>query len=131
MANLPMLSKPGNFLEHLTKLETYFRINEVNKSADKKDILMLSLSADVANRAQGIDANVPPFDGQDWRDFAESVRSRMIPKASAAILRSQFEGMRQAPAEYSVDYLVRKNALFLKAFPGDTRGDRAMPVSYT
>ena len=130
LANLPMLSKPGNFLEHLTKLETYFRINEVNKSADKKDILMLSLSADVANRAQGIDANVPPFDGQDWRDFAESVRSRMIPKASAAILRSQFEGMRQAPAEYSVDYLVRKNALFLKAFPGDTRGDRAMPVSY-
>ena len=130
LANLPMLAKPGNFMEHLTKLETYFRINEVTRSSDKKDILMLSLSADVANRAQGIDANLAPFDGQDWREFAESVRSRMIPKASAAILRSQFESLRQSPAEYAIDYLVKKNALFLKAFPGDAGGDRAMPVSY-
>ena len=130
LANLPILTKPGNFMEHLTKLETYFRINEVTKNNDKKDILMLSLSAEVANRAQGIDANLAPFDGQNWRDFSESVRSRMIPKASAAILRSQFEAMKQAPAEYAIDYLVKKNALFLKAFPGDVRGERAMPVSY-
>ena len=130
LANLPLLAKPGNFMEHLTKLETYFRINEVTKSSDKKDILMLSLSAEVANRAQGIDANLAPFDGQNWREFAESVRGRMIPKASAAILRSQFESLKQSPAEYAIDYLVKKNALFLKAFPGDAGGERAMPVSY-
>lgn len=130
LANLPILAKPGGFMEHLTKLETYFRINEVSKDADKKDILMLSLSAEVSSRTQGIDASTEPFSAQTWREFAESVRSRMIPKASASILRTQFESMKQEAGEYAVDYLVKKNALFLKAFPGDTRGERAMPVSY-
>ena len=130
LANLPMLSKAENFLEHRTKLETYFRINDVTKDSDKKDVLMLSLTAEVANRTQGIDACEEPFTGQTWRQFAESVRSRMIPKASAAILRTQFESMKQSATEYAIDYLVRKNALFLKAFPGDDRRERAMPVSY-
>ena len=130
LANLPILAKPGGFIEHLTKLETYFRINEVVREADKKDILMLSLSAEVSSRAQGIDASAEPFLSQSWREYTETVRGRMIPKASAAILRTQFEGMKQEPAEYAVDYLVKKNALFLKAFPGDSGGERAMPVSY-
>ena len=41
LANLPILTKPGNFMEHLTKLETYFRINEVTRNNDKKDILKI------------------------------------------------------------------------------------------
>ena len=91
LANLPILAKPGGFIEHLTKLETYFRINEVVREADKKDILMLSLSAEVSSRAQGIDASAEPFLSQSWREYTETVRGRMIPKASAAILRTQLK----------------------------------------
>jgi len=92
---------------------------------NKKDVLILSLSPEVAVRVQGVDSQADPYAAMDFDEFSRGVGERMVPKASASILRSQFDSTKQKPGEYCVDYLVKKHAIFVKAYPGNS-----MPVSF-
>ena len=125
LANLPSLTKASGYNEHLNKIKTFFRLNEVTTEQNKKDLLILSLAPEVAVRAQGVDSQADPYSTMDFDEFAKVVGERMVPKASASILRSQFDSTKQKPGEYCVDYLVKKHAIFIKAYPGGS-----MPVSF-
>ena len=125
LATMPILTKAAGYTEHLTKLKTFFRLNEVVTDQNKKDVLILSLSPEVAVRVQGVDSQADPYAAMDFDEFSRGVGERMVPKASASILRSQFDSTKQKPGEYCVDYLVKKHATFVKAYPGNS-----MPVSF-
>merc|ERR1711952_238870 len=55
LATMPILTKASGYKEHLTKLKTFFRLNEVTTDQNKKDVLVLSLGPEVAVRVQGVD----------------------------------------------------------------------------
>ena len=125
LATMPILTKASGYKEHLTKLKTFFRLNEVTTDQNKKDVLVLSLGPEVAVRVQGVDTEADPYAAMDFEEFASGVGERMVPKASASILRSLFDSTKQKPGEYCVDYLVKKHATFVEAYPGNS-----MPVSF-
>ena len=125
LAQMPILTKASGYKEHLTKLKTFFRLNEVTTDQNKKDVLVLSLGPEVAVRVQGVDTEADPYAAMDFEEFSSGVGERMIPKASASILRSLFDSTKQKPGEYCVDYLVKKHATFVEAYPGNS-----MPVSF-
>ena len=125
LAQMPILTKASGYKEHLTKLKTFFRLNEVTTDQNKKDVLVLSLGPEVAVRVQGVDTEADPYAAMDFEEFSKGVGERMVPKASASILRSSFDSTKQKPGEYCVDYLVKKHATFVKAYPGNS-----MPVSF-
>ena len=125
LASMPILTKAAGYTEHLTKLKTFFRLNEVVTDQNKKDVLVLSLGPEVAVRVQGVDTEADPYAAMDFEEFSRGVGERMVPKASASILRSSFDSTKQKPGEYCVDYLVKKHATFVKAYPGNS-----MPVSF-
>ena len=125
LATMPILTKASGYKEHLTKLKTFFRLNEVTTDQNKKDVLVLSLGPEVAVRVQGVDTEADPYAAMDFEEFSSGVGERMIPKASASILRSLFDSTKQKPGEYCVDYLVKKHATFVEAYPGNS-----MPVSF-
>ena len=125
LATMPILTKASGYKEHLTKLKTFFRLNEVTTDQNKKDVLVLSLGPEVAVRVQGVDTEADPYAAMDFEEFSSGVGERMVPKASASILRSLFDSTKQKPGEYCVDYLVKKHATFMEAYPGNS-----MPVSF-
>ena len=125
LAQMPILTKASGYKEHLTKLKTFFRLNEVTTDQNKKDVLVLSLGPEVAVRVQGVDTEADPYAAMDFEEFSSGVGERMVPKASASILRSLFDSTKQKPGEYCVDYLVKKHATFVEAYPGNS-----MPVSF-
>ena len=125
LAQMPILTKASGYKEHLTKLKTFFRLNEVTTDQNKKDVLVLSLGPEVAVRVQGVDTEADPYAAMDFEEFSRGVGERMVPKASASILRSLFDSTKQKPGEYCVDYLVKKHATFVEAYPGNS-----MPVSF-
>ena len=129
LATLPTLMKAGDYTEHLKRVGTYLRLNSVTRTADKKDLLLMSFSHELAQRLQGIDPSQEPYRGMTNREFQEAIRQRMIPKASSSILRSQFESLTQKPEQYVVDYFLEKHGLFSKAYPCDA-GVCHMPVSF-
>ena len=112
LAQMPILTKASGYKEHLTKLKTFFRLNEVTTDQNKKDVLVLSLGPEVAVRVQGVDTEADPYAAMDFEEFSRGVGERMVPKASASILRSLFDSTKQKPGEYCVDYLVKKHATF-------------------
>ena len=127
LAQLPMLMKAADFTEHIKRVKTYFRLNAVISSSDKKDLLLMSFSTDLALRIQGISPNEDPYHHMDFEEFCGEVKLRMIPRASSSILRTQFEHLTQKADEYVVDYLLEKQALFAKAYPP---ASAPMPVSF-
>ena len=127
LAQLPILMKAADFTEHIKRVKTYFRLNAVASSSDKKDLLLMSFSTDLALRIQGISPNEEPYHHMDFEEFCGEVKLRMIPRASSSILRTQFEHLTQKADEYVVDYLLEKQALFAKAYPPNSA---PMPVSF-
>ena len=127
LAQLPILMKAADFTEHIKRVKTYFRLNAVVSSSDKKDLLLMSFSTDLALRIQGISPNEEPYHRMDFEEFCGEVKLRMIPRASSSILRTQFEHLTQKADEYVVDYLLEKQALFAKAYPPNSA---PMPVSF-
>ena len=127
LAQLPILMKAADFTEHIKRVKTYFRLNAVVSSSDKKDLLLMSFSTDLALRIQGISPNEEPYHSMDFEEFCGEVKLRMIPRASSSILRTQFEHLTQKADEYVVDYLLEKQALFAKAYPPNSA---PMPVSF-
>ena len=127
LAQLPILMKAADFTEHIKRVKTYFRLNAVVSSSDKKDLLLMSFSTDLALRIQGISPNEEPYHSMDFEEFCGEVKLRMIPRASSSILRTQFEHLTQKADEYVVDYLLEKQALFAKAYPPSSA---PMPVSF-
>ena len=127
LAQLPILMKAADFTEHIKRVKTYFRLNAVVSSSDKKDLLLMSFSTDLALRIQGISPNEEPYHRMDFEEFCGEVKLRMIPRASSSILRTQFEHLTQKADEYVVDYLLEKQALFAKAYPPSSA---PMPVSF-
>ena len=127
LAQLPILLKAADFTEHIKRVKTYFRLNAVVSSSDKKDLLLMSFSTDLALRIQGISPNEEPYLSMDFEGFCGEVKLRMIPRASSSILRTQFEHLTQKADEYIVDYLLEKQALFAKAYPPNSA---PMPVSF-
>ena len=127
LAQLPILNKAADFTEHVQRVKTYFRLNGVTTENDKKDLLLISFSQELAQRVQGIEPEAAPYNLMDFATFLGEVRQRMVPKASSSILRSQFETVTQGADQYVIDYLLEKQSLFLKAYPS---GTSAMPVSF-
>ena len=127
LAQLPILGKAADFTEHVQRVKTYFRLNGVTTENDKKDLLLISFSQELAQRVQGIEPEAAPYNLMDFATFLGEVRQRMVPKASSSILRSQFETVTQGADQYVIDYLLEKQSLFLKAYPS---GTSAMPVSF-
>ena len=127
LAQLPTLNKAADFTEHVQRVKTYFRLNGVTTENDKKDLLLISFSQELAQRVQGIEPEAAPYNLMDFATFLGEVRQRMVPRASSSILRSQFETVTQGADQYVIDYLLEKQSLFLKAYPS---GTSAMPVSF-
>lgn len=127
LAQLPTLQKASDFTEHIQRVKTYFRLNAVTSNADKKDLLLMSFTPDLALRIQGIIPNEDPYNSMDFETFCNEVKLRMIPRASSSILRTQFENLTQKSDEYVVDYLLEKQSLFAKAYPPSSA---PMPVSF-